>query len=120
MIAIIGQVGSLWKPPKNRRCNEHPDRLAVWDVLTEPSIFGSEYTPYCRECYNERVEAWEIDKVGWCEHCEKHRAISGYTMPDGEAIHLCNECEGYQIEEELYTEKLQLEQEAHDEQYGDK
>lgn len=73
---ISSLPGSSHDPPKDAKCDEHPDRPAVIRIQGETDSFGSEMHDLCDEClkadrdYRASPEAQEYRK-GLCEWCRQ-------------------------------------------------
>lgn len=114
MIAINGARGTIDKPTRGQKCESHSEIPAIWSVLTEPSIFGAEWTPMCRECYEQFITVNNLTVIGWCEECEGHHGIGLFNHPVRGMIRVCHDCDGAIDEELEYQEQLALEQEEYD------
>lgn len=91
LYSFMGRLGELRKPPRFVKCETHSERSAVWEVQMKPSIYGSEYTPLCRECYERFVVKNKLDKKGWCECCIKYTELNQQNI-SGVRMRLCVDC----------------------------
>lgn len=120
MIAVSGPRGTIDKPRPGQMCEDHDTVPAVWCVITEPSIFGAEWTPMCRECYERFVVANKLTIYGWCEECEQHHGLGIYPHPQRGMIRVCHDCDCALDEAIQYEEYLALEAEREEQEVQQK
>lgn len=101
MADITGPIstlpGALHNLPSGKRCDNHPDRLAIKRVQGETDSFGCEMLDLCQECYDEIKNYLKSERDGQCDWCKAEaRDLRDYRDIDegmyGPVYRVCGEC----------------------------
>lgn len=94
----MSYVGYVFRPKKDEKCEEHPEVLAVRDVVTEADSMGFETTLMCQECYDDFNLAIKAaaEEARECDHCHSititHRTKDPEEGFSGRFYNLCQAC----------------------------
>lgn len=89
--------GSLHRVPPGRRCDSHPERLAVMRIQGETDSMGAELHDCCAECGVAMQSAIHAPQGGVCDLCHQPQLeLRPYRDPEegaaGRLYDACGSC----------------------------
>ncbi len=106
---LPNQVIPLPKSESACHCEDHPDRIAVMQIVGETDSFGSEFIYACQECLDNHREMMKKDGGAMdyiCDRCKKPLACLPARDPNegnaGPVYWVCASCARIMAECDLY------------------